>query len=98
MKVKGQLGMDETVIDDADLEAALEARWAAAMERRTPMAAFRNADEKAKTLVKAVVAVGQIARVGRFRIERVETDARHVEFDAEAGDRVKIKADGEQQP
>ena len=93
-KVEGQLGMDETVLEDPELEAALEGRLKAALAKAPLVAAFAEADEVAKAQVKAKVEVGQVVRVGRFRVERKATDPRHVEFDAEAGDRVSIKADG----
>jgi hypothetical protein len=88
--------MDETVVEDPELEAALEARLAAALARAPVAAAYREADKVAKALVKAKVEVGVVARVGRFRVERKATEARHVEFDAEAGDAVRIKADGDE--
>ena len=92
MKVQGQVGMDETLLEDAEFEAALEARYAAAEALVEPRAAYRLADEVAKAQVKAKVGIGDVVRVGRFRIERKQTEARHVEFDAEA---VSIKADGD---
>ena len=96
MKVVGQLGMDEEVLDNEELEAALEERWEAAQEKSEPVKKWRLADEKAKGLVKAAVEVGRVVRVGRFRIERKATDPRHVEFDSRAGDRVNITADGDE--
>lgn len=92
-KVQGQVGMDEVVLEDAELEAALEARLAASVAKAPHVARYVEADKAAKALVVSRVEVDQVVRVGRFRIERKPTEARHVEFDAEAGDTVRIKAD-----
>lgn len=90
-----QLGMDETVIEDKALEAALEAR-ADALEDLVPArTAFTQADKAAKVEVERAVPVGAIVRVGRFRVERSATPARHVEFDTEPGARVTIDASDE---
>lgn len=92
-KAEGQLGMDEKVVVNADLEAALEARF----DTRVRVAEARHdadeADEKAQAmLVEMNLQVGDVIRVGRFRIERTASPARSVSFETEAKERTKIDA------
>ena len=95
MKVVGQVGMDETVMDVPALEEALEARYEARERVRAVAQGFREADTRAKALIEGHVPVGGIARVGRFRVERKPTTGRHVEFDTKAGVRVIVTVDSE---
>jgi hypothetical protein len=92
MKVAGQLGMDETAIDDPELNAALEARYTARLSASALAAQYKTADKAAKSLIDVKVPAGTIARVGRFRVERKPVAARHVDFDVPAGVRVNIDA------
>lgn len=86
-----QLALDEQVIEDHDIEAALEARQSAKDERSAAQAAFKVAHNKASAeLTKLELPVGGAARVGRFRITRTEVAARSVAFETEASDRVQI--------
>jgi hypothetical protein len=94
-KVEGQLGMDETVLDDEVLEAALEERSSARAAASVLSKKFREKDEVARAEIIRAVPVGTIARVGRFRIERKATTPRHVEFDTKDGERISISADEE---
>ena len=91
MKVDGQLGLDESVIEDEALEAALEARWSRRESARATAKAYREADTEAKAHVERAVPVDVVARVGRFRIERKRSIARHVEFDTQGKVRIAIE-------
>lgn len=93
MKVKGQLGMDETVIDNAELEAALEARQKLRVQMSALTKPFSESDQKAKALIADVIPEDTIARVGRFRIERKRVEGRHVEFDSKPRVGVRIETD-----
>lgn len=94
MKVVGQVGMDERIVDDAVLEDALEDRWkrrASAMELGRK---YQEADKVAKGLVEALgLSIGEVIRVGRFRIEKRATAAREVSFETKAGSRIAVTAD-----
>jgi hypothetical protein len=93
-KVIGQLAIDEEVREDADLEAALEARWAAKLDLADCRATYDVADEKAKAeLERMELADGQVIRIGRFRIEKKFRPARHVEFDSRASSAISIEPD-----
>lgn len=46
-----QIGMDERVVTDDDLAAALERRWRLDGDRKEHAAAFKRADEEAKELI-----------------------------------------------
>ena len=94
-QVEGQLGMDETQLTDPALEAALEERQTARDSYRQVLGVYREKHDIAKGLIESNVPEGIIARVGRFRIERKPTGARHVEFDTHPGVRVTIEADGD---
>lgn len=96
MAVKGQLAMDETVIEDTALEAALEDRERAREARRPAQLRYDEADRKAKAEVERAVPADVIARVGRFRIERKTVEGHSVSFATEDKVRVVISAeDGE---
>lgn len=86
-----QLALDETVIADDDIEAALEARDARRAEAGAARAAYRTAHDLALVAVaKLELPDGAAARVGRFRVERVFSRARSVSFETAAKSRVKI--------
>jgi hypothetical protein len=93
-RMKGQLGLDEAVVDDAALEALLDARNAAAEARRAVAARFAEADEAARAaLAELHLEPGAVVRIGAYRIEVATLEARHVEFDTEARTRLRIGTD-----
>jgi hypothetical protein len=94
-QVRGQVALDETVIEDADLEQALERRQAQRDTVARASAKLRELDGVAKGHIARVVPDDVIGRVGRFRIERRAVPERHVEFDAKPGVRVRITPDSE---
>lgn len=92
-----QTGMDEQVIEDADIEAALEER----AKRKASLDAVRltydEAHDKAMAeLQKLELPDGAVARVGRFRIERRHIAAGHREFDTKASSRLVISLPSDQ--
>lgn len=95
-KVQAQLAIDERVIEDPDLEAALELRQKRKEELEDPKRAYTEADTAAKALLQDVIEVGEIGRIGRFRLERKATAARSVSFEAGAGERITISVQDEE--
>lgn len=99
-RAKDQLGLDEQVIEDADIEAALEERE----KRKSSLSAvnklYQAADELAKAeLTKLELPEGGAARVGRFRVTRSAIPARSVTFDTKASSRIRISlAEGAEAP
>lgn len=94
-KAKGQVGMDETVLEDPELEALLETRAKRAASKLALTADYKKADKAAKeALAKVTIPEEGAIRVGRFRITKSTTAANHVEFDTEAGSRVRIATEG----
>ena len=86
-----QLALDEQVIDDDVLEAALEER----QKRKDSLGAVRKIYEEAHEKAVAAIATlelpeGGAARVGRFRIARTAVPARSVTFETKASSRVRI--------
>ncbi|HWC39645.1 MAG TPA: hypothetical protein VG476_14000, partial [Acidimicrobiales bacterium] len=88
-KTQDQLSFDEKVIDDPDLEDALEAREKLKGQRAALNAKFKEAHEAAVGLIdELAVSEDQVVRCGRFRLTKSHVDARHVEFDADASERL----------
>lgn len=92
-----QLGIDETQVDDAELEADLEARE----DLRADLSNLRR--EYETTHKRAVGKIEDrfidldpdaVLRVGRFRISRTETNPRSVAFESGASIRLVITPDG----
>jgi hypothetical protein len=87
-----QDGLFDKQLDDSTLEAALEERERIKENRREVNAEYKIADEAAKyELARFHLEVGEVARVGRFRIERKATPPRDVSFSTEPGDQLDIK-------
>ena len=83
-----QLAMDEKVIADSELEAALEDYW----QKKIDAGEVNKAKNEASTQVKAMAARlelpdGMAARVGRFRIERKDVGAKKVSFETKPSTR-----------
>jgi len=93
---RDQLALDETVIDDAELEAALETREKRKSSRDAVQKQYAEADAVAKgEIEKLELPEGSAVRVGRFRIARTSIPARSVAFEAKASSRLTIAAVGE---
>lgn len=90
-RVKEQLAIDEKVIEDKELERLLEERQKVRDEMAEVRADLAKANEAANgAIAKLELPDGVPVRIGRFRLTRVEVDARHVEFDTDARSRVRI--------
>lgn len=71
LKTVDQLGMDERAIDNDDLLTALESYHNAREESRGAGRITKEAKAKVKALLDVNgVGVGDVIRIGRFRIER----------------------------
>lgn len=95
IKADEQLGIDEKVIQDPDIEQALEARQRAKDERAEKNLAVKNATEKVKSLIARLEmpdpsdeASPCVVRVGRFRITKRFVKGKTVSFATE--DRVQL--------
>jgi hypothetical protein len=83
--------MDERPIDDPELAELLEKRLRAQDDKREIAGVYKLADQAAKeAIARLELTDGDAVRVGRFRITRVATEPRHVEFDAAPGSRLTI--------
>lgn len=95
VKSEGQLGMDETVVDDAKLEASLEKRHKQQASYQAVKANYAAAVAASKLeLDRALPELGTY-RVGRFRIERKMVEGGHREFDVQPSARISIQTDGD---
>jgi hypothetical protein len=91
-----QTAIDERVVDNTDLEAALEKREKLKEQRGKATKVFNEADEQAKgMLAEFALEDGEVARCGRFRIAKKTTIARSVNFDVEPGSRLVISTIGD---
>lgn len=86
-----QQGFDEQLIDDPEVEQALEERE----KHKASMAIVRKIYDGAHEVAVAEIAKlelpeGGAARVGRFRITKAAIPARSVTFDTKASSRVRI--------
>lgn len=91
-----QTGFDEQVIEDADIEAALEERAKAKNSLDAVRKIYDERHEKAiGEIGKLELPEGGAARVGRFRITRRSIPAGHREFDTKASSRISIGVVGE---
>lgn len=93
--VDPQDGMFDKEFNDADLEAALERREALREARLEAQRDYKAADDDAKRLIVGFeLAVGEVARVGRFRIKKKRTAPREVSFETAGSERLEIKVEG----
>lgn len=91
-----QTRMDEQIVDDADLEAALEAREAAKEKAGFANKTYREAKTQAEAALEGQeLADGDVIRVGRFRVEKKAVAGRSVAFDTSPSSRLTIRADKE---
>lgn len=90
-KVEAQLALDEEVIDDKELEDLLERRLAL-YDRLAPIRKdYNELTSQVKEAIKEQLEPGTAGRIGRFRVEVVETAAREVEFTSGARVDVRIR-------
>ncbi len=90
-EVEAQTAFDEVTIEDADLKRALESRQVAKEAASEARATYKAAsDAVAGEIAKLELPVGGAVRCGRFRITRRAVEARSVQFETGASDRVTI--------
>jgi len=88
-----QTALDEVVVDDANIEAALEQRERAKGVASNSRKAYENADAQARGFLQALerqLGEGPV-RVGRFVVELKRREARAVAFETDASSRVSIR-------
>jgi hypothetical protein len=89
-----QDGMFDKEWSDPDLEAALEAREASKDRRSTANKDFKVKDTVVKDrLNQFSLAVGEVARVGRFRIKKERRAGNSISFETEPREQLSIKTD-----
>lgn len=87
-----QTALDEKVIDDSELEKALDDRERAKGAKAEATSVFKTKDDVVKGKLDDLgLEVGQVARIGRFRIEKRQTESSHVEFERGGGEKLSIK-------
>jgi hypothetical protein len=92
--VDAQDGLFDHQWEDTDLEAALEEREQLRQQRLEVAAEFKRADEAARGKLEGYeLAVGEVARVGRFRIKKTQAQSREVSFTTSPQPRLNIKVD-----
>lgn len=93
-KMQEQTAIDERVFDSNELERALEEREKHNNSLKAVRNAFKEADEKCKTMLHEFqLAVGEVGRCGRFRIEHKQVAPREVAWETPASSRLTIRAD-----
>lgn len=89
--VDPQDGLFDKQFEDQDLEAALEERETIRVQRSAVNAEFKTADKTAKDLLAGFeLAVGEVARIGRFRIKKTAVPPRDVAFETSGTERLNI--------
>ena len=81
----------ERTVEDADLEAALEAREAAKGRRGEAQKAFTKADEQAKAKLEGLeLDDGSPVRIGRFVVTVKAQPGKSVSFETAPSERLQI--------
>lgn len=90
--VDGQQGMFDRELDAQGLEALMDQREDKKAKKLSAAKAFKEKDDLVKArLAEFNLAVGEVARVGKYRVEVKATPGGHREFDVGAGERINIK-------
>lgn len=89
-QAQAQIGMEDNIIDDPELEKVLEAR----QEAKEAVGGYRKLDKEAKAKIASIEAETPF-RVGRFLISRSTVQAKSVEFETPESVRLNIKLAGE---
>lgn len=91
VKADDQLGLDETVVEDATLEKLLEARLRAQQDKAEVTGVFKRANESARAAIATLeLEEGSVVRVGRFRIAHQTVKGHSVAFETADSDRIRI--------
>jgi hypothetical protein len=86
-----QIEMNEKAIDNPQLAALLEERHELNAERLAAVRAFKEKDDVVKArLSEFELAVGEVARCGRFKIKKTRRAGGDREFTVSPSDQLKI--------
>lgn len=89
--VDAQDGLFDKEVDDGALEAALDTREKAKAKRAAAQKTFKEEDDKVKArLSEFELADGEVARVGKYRIEKKAIAGRAVSFETGPSTRLHI--------
>lgn len=91
-KVKEQLGLEDVLVEDRDLELLLEARESL----KGKVSEYKKRDKEAKAKI-STMSVPTPFRIGRFIIAKQSIQPRSVAFDIDGGDRISIKVVGDRE-
>lgn len=92
-KKQAQIGLEDRMVEDADLLALLDGRHKAKEAQARAAATFKGWDDKAKAKVEGLDLVEGVHRCGVHIITVGKTKARDVEFTTEGGKKtVRIRA------
>lgn len=87
--------MDERIVENRELEEALEYRESERATLAEARAAYQTTHQKVTTMIDALhLEDGDVIRVGRFRITKQLVPAHEVTFEAEEAERIRIRAEG----
>jgi len=89
-KTRPQISMDETILDNPELEQLLEDR----QKLKESVASYRKADKEAKDKIRSIDTPTPY-RVGRFVISKRDISAKSVSFETQASFSFIIKIAGE---
>lgn len=90
-----QMEINEKQVENPDLEAALEAREAAREKRLSAQSDFKAQDTVVKGHLSTFqLAVGEVARVGRFKIKKTMRRGTSVSFETAPREQLSIEVDG----
>lgn len=90
--VDPQDGLFDQEYDDGALEALLDEREALNSTRLAAVADFKEKDDAVKAKIAEFdLADGEVARVGKYRIEKRRREGGHRDFDVAPGSRLTIK-------
>lgn len=88
-----QISIAEQVVEDDELEAALEARERAKVAAGAAQKTYREHDETAKAMIRELeLEPGALVRCGRFVVATTEVAARAVAFETSPTTRITIAA------
>lgn len=89
--VDAQEGMFDRTIDDTGLEALLDQREDVKAKKLDANRKFKEKDDLVKArLGEFELADGEVARIGKYRIEKKQRAGGHREFDVAPGTRLNI--------
>lgn len=93
VRTRAQLALTEKVINDAELEAALERREHHKGTSKAAAEAYKGADGEARELLAKHAIADAPVRCGRFVISEQRRDGREVRFETAPSKRLSIRAD-----